>query len=355
MIIAAALCLTLTASGAVDVENPICDQFRLQGYLDLRYTEFGDYNTVPSREFSIVRSGLEASASLTGNLNAELKVEFRPDELFLKNALVEWSPFPFACGRAGQFRRETLLGGNLSTWDLPLFERPLVYELREELTYGGRDIGMDVEVEFPLGNSIELQGTAGVFNGDERGVDREDNELLYSFRGSAEIIPAGVVIGGSAVAHRQGQADQAEIEGYISSDRLFAFSGDISFEHSFSNWYSLDLFAEYSTGDNWTWCDPIAGEEPPQFNGMWGALSLNYNPWNIPSIHRISLSAGYDRIEENADYSNLYHEKLSLIAAVYPIKNIRFRFGGVRNSVEDFSSAEVQKYTDIIAEAGFRF
>lgn len=356
LILAVVLFSFQTASGAIDVENSICEQFRLQGYLDLRYTEFGNYNTVPSREFDLVRSGLEASAALSGTLDAELKVEFRPGEVFLKNALVEWNPLSFARGRAGQFRRETLLGGNLSTWDLPMFERPLVYELREELTYGGRDIGMDVEIELPVGSAVELQGAAGVFNGDERGVEKEDNELLYSFRGTAEILPADVVLGGSVVAHRQGRVDSESIEGYISGERLFAFSADVAYEHSFSNWYTVNLFGEYSAGDNWTWLDdPVSGEDPPQFQGVWGALTANYTPWNISSIHKISLSVAYDRLEENTEFDQLYHRKISFIAAVYPLENIRIRFGGVRNSVGTYASADAEEYTDIIAEAGFRF
>jgi len=337
---------------AVDVENPICEKFILEGYLDARYEEFGGYNAVPSREFAIRRAGLEAAAEITGNLQTELKLEFRPDEVFLKDALVEWEPLDSTRGRFGLFRRATLLGGDLSTWDLPLFDRPLIYELREELTYSGRDLGFDARFQFPVFNFLELEGNAGVFNGDERGNEREDSELLYSFRGTAEILPAGLTLGLSAVSHRKGMADLTDPDGYISSERLFAFSGDLSFKHEFNNWYDTQIYAEFSTGDNWEGFDLFAGEDPVRFMGYWGAVTLNYYPWNVQNIRRISISLAYDEAKIDTDL-NWLDRKLSVIGAVYPTENTRIRFGGVRNTVEDFNPS--REYTDFILEAGFRF
>lgn len=340
------------AFAAVDVENPVCEGFTLEGYLDVRYEEFGGYNVVPSREFSIRRAGLETSASITGNLQTELKLEFRPDEIFLKDALVEWEPLDSARGRFGLFRRAALLGGDLSTWDLPLFERPLVYELREELTYSGRDLGFDARLQLPALSFLKLEGSAGIFNGEERGAEREDSELLYSFRGTAEILPADVMLGVSAVSHRMGMADLTQPEGYISSDRLYAFSGDISVKHDFSNWYDTVLYGEVSTGDNWELSSVLAGEEPPRFLGYWGTLTFNYHPWNVQPVRTISLSLGFDEVKPDTDLDWM-ERKVSVIGAVYPTEDTRIRFGGVRNTIEDFSTSD--EYTDLILEAGFRF
>ena len=337
---------------AIDVENPVCEEFTLEGYLDARYEEFGGYNAVPSREFSIRRAGMETAARITGNLQAELKLEFRPNEIFLKDALVEWEPLGSARGRFGLFRRATLLGGDLSTWDLPLFERPLVYELREDLTYSGRDLGFDARIQLPVSNVLELRGTAGVFNGDARAEEREDSELLYSFRGTAEILPADLTLGLSAVSHRKGMADQTEPDGYISSARLFAFSGDLSFEHEFNNWYGAEIYAELSTGDNWELSEVLAGEDPPRFLGYWGAVTFNYHPWNVQTIRTVSISLGFDEAKPDTDLDWM-DRRISIMGAVYPTENTRIRFGGVKNTVEEFNSSE--DYTDIVLEAGFRF
>jgi len=346
------LLVSFAASGAVDVENSLSESFSISAYIDARFNQYGGYNAVPSREFSIRRAGIEAEADITGNLKAGIKIEMNPGSIFLKDALVEWEPFSAVQGRFGQFRRAALLGGDISTWNLPLFDRPLVYDLREDLTYSGRDIGADLEITVPEIRGIELTGIAGVFNGDKRGDIREDNELLFSLRGTAEIIPAGIIIGGSAVSHRLGMATSTEPDGYISSARQTAFSGDISVEHDFSSWYSASLYAEYSRGDNWEYAEVIAGQEPPAFSGMWAALTTSYHPWNISSIRKVSLTVGYDELKENTDL-DLLQKRISLIGAVYPTENTRFRFGGIRHTADGLYTND--EYTDLILEASLRF
>ncbi len=352
---AVALILTVQPLlGAVDVENPFCRSLTLEGYLDLRYNRNGSYNAVPSREFQIRRSGLEVAAEITNNLESELKVEFQPDQVFLKNALVQWSPLDFASARFGQFKRETVLGGTLSTWKLPLFERPLSYQLMEDLTYSGRDIGIDLEVNLRPVESLILSGTAGVFNGDERGEERENNELLYSFRGVAEFVPLNLKLGGSVILHRLGAVNSQSVEGYISSSRLMAFSADFQFDHSFSNWYDLQILGEYSTGDNWEWVDVLAGENPPGFKGIWGAATISWHPWKIDAIRTISFSAGYERLQENLDLNNMNKKQISFMGSVYPTENTRIRFGQVIH-IDDNPLYEEEDYTDLVMEAGLRF
>ena len=131
--------------------------------MDGGFTEWGAYNAIPSREFSIRRSGFGLDAEIVETLKAELKIEVRPDDLFLKDAVILWDPVSWTRARAGQFKRETLLGGNISSWDLSMFERPLVYDLCENLTYAGRDIGFDLRVDLPRLSIFEIRGTAGVF------------------------------------------------------------------------------------------------------------------------------------------------------------------------------------------------
>lgn len=347
--------LAVFASGAIadiDIENPLSEEFLIGGYIDFRYAQYGEYNTVPSREFFLKRAGLEAEATLTDHLAAELKVEARPDRIFLKDAFLSWEPLSFAQARFGQFKRETLLGESLSSWDFPMFDRPLSAELRENLTYGGRDLGIDVEVTLPEMGGVELRGIAGVFNGEENGDLKEDNELVYSFRGTAEILSPGITLGGSAVSQRLGTIDQSVPEGYTPSGRLTAFSGDVSIEHSFSNWYSGSLYGEYTTGDNWEFCDVFAGETAPKFKGIWGAITFNYHPWRVQSIRTLSLTVGFDEVRQDTDIDN-FHRRISILASVYPRENIRLRFGGIRNTVSEIL-AEVE-YTDLVAEAALRF
>ncbi len=312
--------LVFFAAGAIadiNVENPLSEEFLVGGYIDFRYAQYGEYNAVPSREFFLRRAGLEAEASLTDHLTAELKVETRPDRVFLKDAFLRWEPLNFAEARFGQFKRETLLGESLSSWELPVFDRPLSADLRESLTYGGRDLGIDVEVTLPEIGGVELRGIAGVFNGEENGDQKEDNELVYSFRGTAEILSPGITLGGSAVSQRLGTIDQSVPEGYTPSGRLTAFSVDVSMEHSFSNWYSGSLYGEYTTGDNWEFCDVFAGETPPEFRGIWGAATFRYHPWRVQSIRTLSLTVGFDEVRQDTDIDN-FQRRISILASIYP-------------------------------------
>ncbi len=347
--------LIFFASGAIadiNVENPLSEEFLIGGYLDLKYVQYGEYNAVPSREFSLSRGGLEAEASLSDIFTAEIKVEIRPDRIFLKDAFLQWEPLNFAEARFGQFKRETLLGESLSSWDFPMLDRPLSADLREDLTYGGRDLGIDVAITLPEISGVEMKGIAGVFNGEENGDQKEDNELVYSFRGTAEILSSGLTLGGSAVSQRLGTIDQSVPEGYTPSGRLTAFSGDVSIEHSFSNWYSGSLYGEYTTGDNWEFCDVFAGETPPKFRGIWGAVTISYHPWRVQSIRTLSLTLGFDEVRQDTEIGN-FHRRISVLALVYPRENIRLRFGGIRNTVTEIL-ADIE-YTDLVAEAALRF
>ncbi|MCK5131652.1 MAG: hypothetical protein KAR40_05810 [Candidatus Sabulitectum sp.] len=344
----------LVAQGAVadiDVENSLSEKFEISGYIDGGFTEWGWYNAIPSREFSIRRSGFELNAEFVETLKAELKIEIRPDDIFLKDAVIRWDPASWSRTRVGQFKRETLLGGTISSWDLNMFDRPLVYDLCENLTYAGRDIGFDLRVDLPRFSGIELRGTAGVFNGDERAEERVDNELLYTFRGEIKIPSIDLILGASAASHRQG-AESSDPSGYAVSARQNAFSADISLDYEISNWYDISLAAEMSTGDNWSCVDVIAGEEAPGFAGFWGALTAFYHPWNVKGIKTISLTISYDKLTENTDLDS-EHSRMSVMGAVCPSDNVRLRFGGVRNRISEDQIDD--KFTDFIAEVGLRF
>ncbi len=336
----------------IDVENSLSEQFKISGYIDAGFTEWGTYNAVPSREFHIQRSGFELNAEFVESLKAKIKIEVQPDELFLKDALVRWDPSSWARVRVGQFKRETLLGGSISSWDLSMFERPLVYDLCENLTYAGRDIGIDLRVDLPRFKGVELRGTAGVYNGDERAEERIDNELLYTFRGEIRIPSIDLTLGGSAASHRQGEQNSAEPSGYSVSARQNAFSADILLDYEISNWYDVSLAAEISKGDNWSEVNVIAGEEAPGFTGVWGTFTTSYHPWNVRGIKTISLSVSYDRLKADTDLSS-EHSRISIIGSIYPGDNVRLRFGGVQNIIPGI--LEDEKYTDIIAEIGLRF
>jgi len=282
----------------------------------------------------------------------KVKIEARPDELFLKNAAIQWSPAGWAEVQAGQFKSATLLAGEQSYWNLNMFDRPLVYNLRKDLTFSGRDIGFDMRIDLPEIHGVALRGTAGVFNGDWRGAERTDDELLYTLRGEIEVLSIDLTLGASAASHRQGAFDSEAPSGYAVSSRQNAFSADVSLNCKISNWYGFSAAAEVSTGDNWQQADVVLGEEAPQFTGYWGGVTAFYHPWRVRGIKTISVSAGYDYLNPDTDYDYCL-SRFSVIGAVYPSENIRFRFGGIVNSFEDFLSTG--NYTDYIAEVGLRF
>lgn len=353
-VVVAVFVISMLAMADIDVENDLSEKFRIGGYIDAGFTEFGQYNAVPSRQFAIRRSGFELNAELTETLKAEIKYEVRPDNSFLKDAVICWEPADWARARVGQFKRETLLAGGISSWNLNMFERPLVYDLAENLTYAGRDIGFDLKIDLPSINGIELTGIAGLFNGDERAEERIDNELLYTFRGEIAIPSIDLSLGASAASHRMGREDTADPSGYIVSARQNAFSADVDLNYKISNWYDLSFAAEICKGDNWSsdYSDVIAGEEAPGFVGLWGSISAFYHPWNVQGIETISLSLSYNKLEKNNDLST-EETRLSIIGAVYPSENLRLRFGGVRNTIPGLLEDEI--FTDYIAEVGLRF
>ncbi len=341
-----------TASADIDVENNHSEGFKISGYFDGGFSEWGSYNTVPSREFTIRRSGFKLYARFVETLRAEIKIEARPDELFLKNAVIQWSPTSWAEIQAGQFKSATLLAGEQSYWSLNMFERPLVYNLRKSLTFSGRDIGSDMRIDIPEFHGVVLSGIAGVFNGDERGEKRVDNELLYTMRGEIEIPSIDLTLGASAASHRQGTDNPEDPSGYSVSGRQNAFSADVSLNCKISNWYGFSATAEVSKGDNWQQADVIAGDEASVFAGYWGNFTAFCHPWRVGGVRTISVSLGYDYLSPDSD-NDYHHRRISVIGAVYPSDNIRFRFGGIVHRVDGLPVTD--NYTDYIAEVGLRF
>lgn len=351
-IISVVLLIASAALADIDVENNLSEKFKIGGYIDAGFSEFGLYNAIPSREFAIRRSGFELNVEIVETLKAEIKYEVRPDNSFLKDALIIWEPTGWSRARIGQFKRQTLLGGTISSWNLGMFDRPLVYDLSENLTYAGRDLGFDLRIDLPSFSGIELRGNVGLFNGDERAEERTDNELLYTFRGEIRIPSLDLTLGASSASHRQGQRDSGEPSGYTVSARQNAFAADIELDYKISNWYEVSLAGEMSTGDNWNLVDALAGEEAPRFKGYWGTFTALYHPWRVKAIETVSLSLGYDYLKSNTDL-NMDHRRISVIGSVYPTDNVRIRFGGISNHVSELLSQD--DYTDFILEAGFRF
>lgn len=351
LLVVIVLSITTLALADINIENNNSEDFKISGYFDGSFTEWGSYNTIPSREFFVRRAGFEISAELIEQISAELKVETRPDDIFLKNAFVAWNPNSNVSARFGQFKKENLLAGSISTWNLNIFERPQIYTFCEDLTYSGRDLGTDLSIELPIFHGMEISGTAGVFNGDERADDRENNELLYTLRGKIKIPAVNLALGTSIVSHREGIED-ATPSGYTSSARQNAISADIGFTYEFSNWYEFALTGEFATGDNWKQADVIAEEDAPSYEGYWGTASLTYKPWNISGINAISLSVTLDKLIENTNF-DYYSKETSVIVAVYPTDNFRVRLGAV--SKDFIAFMEESSYTDYIAEIGIRF
>jgi len=344
--------ISFSAFADIDVENNNSETFKISGYFDGSFAEWGDYNIVPSREFFVRRAGLEVNADLTELFSTEIKLETRPDEIFLKDVFVAWTPHQDITARFGQFKKENLLAGAISTWNLNMFDRPQIYTFCEDLTFSGRDLGTDLSLELPQFHGMEFSGTAGVFNGEERADERENNELLYNFRGKIDIPAANLALGASVVSHREGIANSTVTSGYTSSARQNAMSADIEFTYKFSNWYEFDLTAEYATGDNWKQVDVIAGENAPSYQAYWATASVTYKPWNIYGINAISLSVTLDKLVENTDL-DYCSKHTSVIASIYPTEDFRFRFGAVSKDIND---GQIEaNYTNYFTEIGLRF
>ncbi len=344
--------VSFSAFADIDVENNNSESFKISGYFDGSFAEWGDYNVIPSRDFFVRRAGLEVNADLTELFSTEIKVETRPDEIFLKDVFIAWTPHKNVTARFGQFKKENLLSGSISTWNLNMFDRPQIYTFCENLTYSGRDLGTDISLELPQFYGMEFSGIAGVFNGEERADQHEDNELLYTLRGEIEIPTANLTLGTSVVSHREGIEDSSIPAGYSSSARQIALSADFDFTYELSNWYEFDLTAEYATGDNWKQVDVIAGENAPSYQAYWATASVTYKPWNVSGINAISLSVTLDKLIENTDY-DYRSQNLSVVTTVYPTDDLRLRFGAISKDFTAFM--EEDNYTDYIAEIGIRF
>ena len=337
-VIALALAAAATAQSDVETDNAL--EFELEGYVYLRYTIHGQEAAIPDDEFSLRRAGLKADFSLSDNLQGQLQVETRVDEVSLKDCYAVWSPFPAAELTLGLAKVPFCMNSLAGSWDLYSPEHALCDELLSELAYAGRDLGTILSLS-PL---EDLRVQAGVSNGNPPEQDPADRELQYTLRAEADL-PAGIALGLNGTRLSVGEEDPGAVEGYVSSDPLSAWGADLRWSRALSPRVETGLAGEYLQADNWMEALVLEGEEAPLMKAVWTRGSLTWYPYMAGGIDRVDLSMQYERVDPGGD--EVVHQLITPTLGVWPSSTWRIRLSGTTHLLD----AEYQDdYTDITLE-----
>jgi len=280
------LLITVQFSQAdVDIENSKADRFTLSTYIRMRFSEFGGALTIPDRSFSIESAGFTADFKISREINGQLQLETRPDNIFIKDCYVLWDAFDFLSVRAGRFKKPFCLNTLTSTRNLQTVNHSITHRKLSNLLYSGRDIGSVFILDPGISGLPEL--SLGIFNGSPDPVN-QDNEIQYAARAEFDLL-AGITIGTDFTSLRFGEEDYETPDAYTVSERQTAFGGDMQFETEFSNEFSLLLRSEFIRGDNWAAANVITGDAAPGFQTWWFTGGIN---WKIdkPSLENISAA-----------------------------------------------------------------
>ena len=277
--------ITAAPLADVDVENERAENFTLSAYARIRFSEFGGALIMPDKSFEIQSAGLSADFDINDNINGQLQLEIRPDDIFLKDCYILWEPIDFLGVQAGRFKKPFCLNTLTSTWDLQAIDHSITHAELSDLLYSNRDIGsvliLDPESEFlPL-------VTFGIFNGSPN-AQNQDNEIQYSGRAEFEL-PWDIILGADFTSLRFGEEDEYSVEGYIYSAKQIAMGGDLQFETELGRDFSLLLRGEFIRGDNWAAVNVIAGDDPPEFQTWWFTGGVTWKT-DKPSLESISAS-----------------------------------------------------------------
>ena len=320
-----------------------CGALELSGQVYARYVNLGDVSWGPSSEFLIRRASLTAKAGVGSNIEAELEIEARTDEVYLKDCLVSWSPSEALELVVGNFKKPFCLATTMSNWNLLSVERTLLHHTASDLGYSGRSMGAMAEFSPPMPLSPGL--SLGVFNG-----PGEDRERSYAATAVVEPFP-GLELGGGVSLLRLGEHDPMQPSGYVSSGLLSAFSGHFRFEHAFSGGTSLEVQGEYARGDNWEEADVVYGEIPPAFKSLWISGIARRRLRGVPGIRSLEGGLSWSGVEPGSD-SDPGSEVLAPMLGVEITSSARLRFTLVNSSLKGSGGDD---HTDVIAELAVRF
>ncbi len=286
---ALALVLTIlmatTVSADVDVENENADRFTLSAYARVRYSQFGGALTIPDRSFSIESAGLTADFDIDDNLNGQLQLEIKPDEIFLKDCYILWEPYRMIELQAGQFKKPFCLNTITSTWNLQAIDHSITHRELSDLLYSGRDIGVTGVLNADPVWIPRL--SLGVFNGSPDALN-QDNEIQYVGRAEFDL-PLGIMIGADLSTLRFGKEDPESVDGYTCSARQKAMGADLQLNIEINRDFSFLLRSEYLRGDNWQMVDVIEGVDPPEFQTWWVTGGITWKT-DKPAVDNISAS-----------------------------------------------------------------
>lgn len=277
--------MAATVSADVDVENANADTFILSAYARVRFSEFGGALTIPDRSFTIESAGLTADFDIDDNLNGQLQLEIKPDEIFLKDCYILWEPFRAIGLQAGQFKKPFCLNTITSTWNLQAIDHSITHRELSDLLYSGRDIGVTGILNPDPGWLPNL--SLGVFNGSPDALN-QDNEIQYV--GRAEFyLPLGLIVGADLSTLRFGKEDPESVDGYTCSARQKAMGVDLQLDIEISKDFSFLLRSEYLRGDNWQMVNVIQGVDPPEFQTWWITGGIKWETGK-PALESISTS-----------------------------------------------------------------
>lgn len=328
-----ALMLIASSSGAVE--------FSGQAYI--RYSDWGHITAGPSSEFHIRRASITAETRILHNLSVELEVETRPDEAYLKDCIVAWSPWSSLEISLGRFKKPFCIGTTTSNRRLLSVERPLTHDLVSDLGYSGRSVGVMTVFRPPLPFAPGI--SAGVFNG-----PGNDREKMYVLR--AEFEPLGdLTLGGSYSVLRLGEPNPMLPSGYIVSDRMGALSAHLRYRPDITDDIGVSIDGEYIRGDNWDSADVVYGESPPAFETRWLAATVELRLRDVPGIR--SLEGGLAWSERKPEvHAESRSSALAPMLGVAVSRNSRVRLTAISRSLHGVTT---QEYTDYIAELMVRF
>jgi len=333
MLQSAVTLLVVSAAAAVD----------LSGQVFARYEIRGEPACGPAGEFLVRRASITAESELGSNLSVELELETRPDQVYLKDCLLTWSPLDYLDLTLGQFKKPFCLATAKSNWNMLSVERPLTHDIVSDLGYSGRSPGLMLELSVPLPLRTIL--SAGVFNGP--GIEREK---MYSASLSVEPL-TDIVLGGSVSGLRLGEYDPALPSGYAVSESMTAFSGYASARHQVSSSTRLLLDAEFVYGRNWEEADVVYGEVPPGFISHWVSGAVERRLREVPGVR--SLEAGISWSVSTPETGVSQSEQvLAPMVGLGITSGVRVRFSVVSTS---FTGGSQDGYTDYLTELAVRF
>jgi hypothetical protein len=315
----------------------------LSGQVFTRYEIRGEPACGPSGEFLIERASITAGSELGSNLSVELELETRPDQVYLKDCFLTWSPLDYLDFTLGQFKKPFCLATDKSNWNMLSVRRPLTHDIVSDLGYSGRSPGFMLEFSIPVPLHTTLN--AGAFNGP--GIE---SEKMYVASLSVEPL-ADVVLGSAVSGVRLGEYDPEQPSGYITSDWMTAFSGYINARHKLTLSTTLMLDAEYVSGRNWEEADVVYGEVPPGFRSYWVSGAFERRLRDVPGVRSLEAGISWSVSTPETDVSRS-ERVLAPMIGLGITSSARLRFSVVST---DFPGGSQDGYTDYLTELAVRF